>query len=149
VSRENVELVRSLQPTGSDLVEVFSAIEHEGASAELTDPFGEDFDVRFVSDMGDIEGRGPSGFLEAWRDWLTPYKSYRVDVEDIIDAGDEVLVLVRVKARTERDDVEVEHAPAALWSVRDGKITAVRFFLHRADALEAAGLSEELAEKTE
>ena len=149
MSGENVELVRSIQPTGTDLVEVFSAIDSEGVDPDLTDPFAEDFDVRFISDMGDIEGRGPSGFVEAWRDWLTPYKSYRVDVEEIIDAGEEVVVFVQVRARTERDDVEVEHAPAAIWSIRDGKITAVRFYLYRADALKAVGLTEELAKETE
>ena len=54
--------------------------------------------------------------------------------------GEEVVVLVHIRARTKRDAVEVEHSPAALFQVRDGKVRRTRFFLERELALEVAGL---------
>jgi ketosteroid isomerase-like protein len=81
--------------------------------------------------------------VEGWRDWLTPWASYRIDAEDFIDAGDEVVVFARIKARTARDGVLVEHSPAAVWTIREGKVAGIRFLLERSEALEAAGLSEQ------
>jgi ketosteroid isomerase-like protein len=86
----------------------------------------------------------------AWREWLTPWKSYRLDAERIIDAGEDVVVFARVEAQTERDGVAVQHSPAAIWKFRQGKIVAIHFYLDRAEALEAAGVStEEMAAKSE
>jgi ketosteroid isomerase-like protein len=85
---------------------------------------------------------GLQGFVDGWRDWLEPWESYYIEAEDFIDAGDQVVSLTRVLAQTTRDAVAVEHRPAAVWSLREGKIVRVRFFLDRGEALEAAGLSE-------
>jgi ketosteroid isomerase-like protein len=85
--------------------------------------------------------RGIEGLIEGWRDWLTPWESYRLEVEEFIDAGDQVLELVRVRARTSRHGVDVEHRPAAVWTVEDGVVVAVHFFLERPEAFGFAGLT--------
>jgi ketosteroid isomerase-like protein len=106
--------------------------------------FESDFDVEFISKVGSMQpaARGVEGLAEAWRDWLEPWESYYVEPEEFIDAGDEVVCLVRVRAQTTRDEVAVEHDSAAVWSVRENKIVRVRFYLEREQALEAAGLGE-------
>ena len=71
-----------------------------------------------------------------------PWESYYIEAEEFIDAGEEVVTLTRVLAQTTRDSVAVEHRPAAVWSLRQGKIVRVRFYLERDEALEAAGLRE-------
>jgi hypothetical protein len=38
--------------------------------------------------------------------------------------------------------VEIEHAPAAICTLADGKIGRLAFYLDRAEALEAVGLSD-------
>ena len=153
MSQANVELVKGLQPDGLDLVEAFSEGADSMMSEEQAALFTDDFEVRFSSDsIGEgwgFEGRGADGMNVVWREWLTPWASYRLDVEEFIDAGDAVVVFVRVEGRTARDDVLVHHAPAAIWRIRDGKVAGITFYLDRADALEAAGLSEELARKSE
>jgi ketosteroid isomerase-like protein len=147
VSAENVELVRSaFAAEGVDMVE---ALEHmtadgmEGVGID-TGPFAEDFEVEFLNDQpgGDItpQRRGVAGMQEGWANWLEAFESYVITPEDFVDAGDEVVVLVHVRARTERDGVEVEHSPAALFQVRDGKIQRTRFFLERRGAFEAVGM---------
>jgi ketosteroid isomerase-like protein len=46
--------------------------------------------------------------------------------------------MIRVKAQTVRDSVVVEHEPAGVWSIRDGKICRIRLYLDRDDALREA-----------
>ena len=84
--------------------------------------------------------RGIEGLIEGWRDWLTPWESYVITVEDFVEAGDNVVMLARIRARTSRDGVVLEHKPAAVWTVADGKVSAVTFFLERDEALEFAGI---------
>jgi ketosteroid isomerase-like protein len=59
-------------------------------------------------------------------------------VNEIIDAGDKVLQLVTVHARTSRDGVEIVHHPAAVWTIRDGAPVPVHFFLEQDLAREFA-----------
>jgi ketosteroid isomerase-like protein len=86
--------------------------------------------------------RGVEGLIEGWRDWLEPYSSYELEVEDLIDGGEAIVTLVHVQAITARDGVPVEHRPAAVWTVRDAKVVRVAFYLDRDHALEAAGLGD-------
>jgi ketosteroid isomerase-like protein len=140
MSQQNVELVRALQPSGgADLAEVFA--EDQSALAEemsaLVDPC---FECVFIGNESSgsptLSYRGPEGFIAGWREWLSPWESYRIDAEEFIDAGDEVVVLARVQARTRRGGVEMGHAPAAVWTVRDGRISKIEFYFERSQALE-------------
>jgi ketosteroid isomerase-like protein len=141
MSRENVELIRDLQPVGVDLVQLFGSDEaSDAAPFGAADVFEPDFEVRFIADHPGLpaaEYRGLDGFVAGWREWLEPWSSYWIDVDDIIDAGDDVLVLIRVRARTARDGVEMEHAPAGVWTIRDGKVSSLRLYLNREQAFAA------------
>ena len=146
MSQENVEIVQRVQVSGVDLVELFKASTPPDPSTTGIDvtAFDSDFETEFITRraLRPSVSRGLLGFAEGWRDWLEPWASYYIEAEDFIDAGDEVVSLTRVRAQTTRDAVAVEHRPGAVWSLRDGKITRVRFFLERDEALEAAGLRE-------
>jgi ketosteroid isomerase-like protein len=154
MSRENMELVKRIQPSGEDLVQFF-AKDAEGLISEADGArFDDDFEVRFISEQGmsgELDSSGAEGLGAMWREWLTPFKSYRLDVDEIIDAGRDVITFVRVEAQTERDGVVMRHAPASIWKFNDeGKIVALHFYLDRAEALEAAGLpSEAIAHESE
>jgi ketosteroid isomerase-like protein len=140
MSRQNVELVKSLEPSGVDLVERIEEADKGGSFLGLEPAsglFAEDFEVEWIA-AGSNEGlhhSGAGGMVEGWRDWLTPYESYRVETEDFLDAGDDVVVLVRVRAKTRRDGVVIEHSPASVWTIQDGKVVRIRFFLERDAAL--------------
>jgi ketosteroid isomerase-like protein len=147
MSEQNVEIVRWLQPpSGVDLVEVFVGGQFEQLPA-FADPRGL-FDPNLESSFiaGESAGsttlsyRGPRGFVEGWQEWLAAWDRYRLENEAFIDRGDEVLVLVRLRARTRRGGVEMEHAPAAVWTLDNGKVVRIRFYLDRREALKAVGL---------
>ena len=141
MSAENVELVRNgvfYRPL--DLVEVFM----DGRFADLFDPsiFDVQLEVAFAQPSGPpTEYAGMDGLIEGWRDWLTPWASYAVDVEDFLDAGEIVVALAVLRGETRRDRVTIEQQAAALATVVDGKIRRLEFHLDRRDALEAAGLA--------
>ena len=147
MSQQNVELVKTLQPTDVDLVELFVGNEagvQTALNAFPTAAFADDFSVQFIAaDALLLEYRGVEGMVEGWRDWLAAWASYRMVADDFIDAGDEVVVFARISGRTARDGVLVEHSPTAIWSIRDGKVVAIRLYLKREEALEAAGLSDQ------
>ena len=79
--------------------------------------------------------RGFDEYHEAWE---------RLDLrpEEIIDTGDELIVFVHEAARGRESGVVVETDTAMVSTLRDGLIVRVRGFMDRAEALEAAGLSE-------
>jgi ketosteroid isomerase-like protein len=85
---------------------------------------------------------GLQGYRDAWLDWLEPWESYRTEAEKVIDAGDDVLVLVRDHGRRAGMQAEVSMNAAAIWTVRDGKIVRATFFSDQERALEAVGLTE-------
>jgi ketosteroid isomerase-like protein len=145
MSEENVELVRGLQPTDVDLVELFRT---EAAAAALAagnvGAMSPDAEIEFVAaepGLANLQLRGVEGLVEGWRDWLEGWDSYVLQLEDLLDAGDQVVALVRIKGRTTRDGVEVEHSPAAVWAIEDGTVVGLTFYLVREQALAAAGLS--------
>jgi ketosteroid isomerase-like protein len=142
MSRENVEIVKRIWPGDIDMVDFVGAGAPFGADA--SDLLAADAEIVFLSGapgVPDLAFRGLDGFEEGWRDWLSPFASYVLDVQEVVGVGgDEVLVLTHVRARTHRDGVLVEHDPAAAVTVSDGKVVRVRFFLERSEALEALGL---------
>jgi len=83
---------------------------------------------------------GIEGFREMWLDWLEPWASYHVQVDEMIDVHDSVAVLVRDRARRHGMDVEVELISGSLWTFADGRIVRIQFFANRDELREAVGL---------
>jgi hypothetical protein len=87
-----------------------------------------------------IERRGVDGFLEAWRDWMEPFESFRVDLDDVVDSGPHLVTLVRQIGRPRGSATEMENPGAAVWTFEGERLVRVEFHLKREMALEAAGL---------
>ena len=60
----------------------------------------------------------------------------------MIDAGDQVLAVIREHEVGRASGVPVEATHLAVWTLADGKVTQLQMFDDRQQALEAAGLSE-------
>ena len=144
MSQENVDLIRGLQPAPEvDVARLF----RDDASAEMLlealAPFvTEDFACSGSTSIERVSGVGLDGLREVWLEWLEPWESYRAEIEDVVDAGDQAVVLVRNYGRRKGSDAEVPVRAAAVWTVRDGEIARADFYADRAEALEAVGLSE-------
>ena len=88
---------------------------------------------------------GPEGFRKNWLDWLAPWATYRTTIDELIDVGERVVLLLRDYGRRNDMETEVELIGASICTIRDGKIARWEDYGDRADALEAAGLAQEEA----
>lgn len=88
---------------------------------------------------------GHEGVREAWRDRLSAWGEVDFDVEELMEAGDRVVAVIRDRQVGRSSGVPVKSAHAAVWTLVDGKVTRLQVFDERQQAVEAAGLSERLA----
>jgi ketosteroid isomerase-like protein len=127
---ENVELVRNGVQAwiAGDMAAIF-ALWHE--EIEWTAP-PED------PDQVDVVGSAAAG--EAMAKWIATWEAYSYQLDDIIDAGHEVIQAGRqvMVAR----DAEVSSEIFFVWTIRERRAVRMRMFYHRDQALEAAGLRE-------
>jgi ketosteroid isomerase-like protein len=134
MSQRNVELVR-------EAFEAFDAGDWE-RTAQLTDP-----EVVMHGTVGGLsEGQVARGLaqiremfeaedLEAWEE-------RRLEQEELLDAGDEVVVLMREYRRGKGSGVELETETAVVVAVRDGRVVRIQGYMQREQALAAAGLEK-------
>jgi ketosteroid isomerase-like protein len=144
VSQENAEFVLRVQPRLEvDLVRLFR---DEDRWARFTRTAAPLYHSDFVS-AGAVLGvemtrAGLPGLREFWLDWLAPWATYRTEAQEAIDLGQRVLVLSRSFGRLEGSTHEVKEAPAAVWTVRDGKIARVEFYTSRDEARAGVRLAD-------
>jgi ketosteroid isomerase-like protein len=138
MSEENVELIRSVTEAWQR-GDQESTLEHVAEDVE--------WDATHVSDViPDIAGiyHGHEGVRTYWRRWLSAWRDLQFEIQDLMDAGDDVVMLVHNQRQWGRHSgIQFEVPPyAAVYTVHDGVITRVRWFMDQGEALEAAGLSE-------
>jgi ketosteroid isomerase-like protein len=142
VSGQNVELLEAMLP-GAD-IDIANLFRDERLFASTVEALGGLFhpDVESVPAWrgSGTTYSGIDGFREMWIDWLQPWATYHVQVDEMIEAGDSVVVLVRDRGRRHDMDVEVELISGSVWNFRDGKIARVEFYANREELREATGL---------
>jgi hypothetical protein len=140
MSQENVEIVRqSIEATNAFMSGELSS----KAYAETFDPQIEVlWHERAYPDFpGHLRGIAACiAFSEQYRDG---WDDLTAEPLELFDApGGRVLVLVRQSGRGPQSGVPIVIHFFELVTIREGKLRQVEYFRHRAEALEAAGLSE-------
>ena len=96
-----------------------------------------------LADFGDGIYRGHEGLRRWFGQWSEAWEIYRNDLEELLEGTDGRIASVTTqRGRGSASGAEVEIRQYAVWTIRGGKIVRVVWFLTRAEALEAAGLSE-------
>jgi len=140
LQHENVDLVRRLYLDGGPFALPMGP---EAERALLDHLFGEYYDeqleVLMPPDYPEGEQvyvgrRGMSKLIGGLRDSWT---KWRFEAERFIDAGERVIVLIRVVAEGGSSGIATERETAHLWTVRDGRLTSIQIHRDRAEALEA------------
>ena len=104
-----------------------------------------DSEAVFVIDPGSFVAgtyRGHEGIGDLLRLTAEVFDQFRYEVDDLVDAGDSVLVLGRIRARGVQSGATGAQHGALLFQLRDGRIVAYRSYLDRTEALAAVGLGE-------
>jgi ketosteroid isomerase-like protein len=91
-----------------------------------------------LPEPGPIRGRED---VIAWLErMLDAWEELSVHVEQVIDAGDRVVALVRLSGRGKGSGVPVRGGlDAHVWTLRDGKVVAGRWYQGTAEALRDVG----------
>jgi len=129
MSRENVEMVRR----GIESVETFWALLDEYVVWDLRPAPVVDLDPVYV---------GRDAVIEGSRHYWGTWEEYRLDAEEIIDAGASVVVVVHERMRGKGSGVPIDRHWAQIWTFYRGRIIRWEMFQDRDAALEAAGLRE-------
>jgi ketosteroid isomerase-like protein len=83
---------------------------------------------------------GHEGVREAWRESLAVWGEVDLEVEGLIDAGDQVLAVIREREIGRASGVPVEASHLAVWTLDGGKVGRMQVFDDRGAAERAAGL---------
>jgi ketosteroid isomerase-like protein len=109
--------------------------------AEVAEP---DFKVKMQAptELGGtaFEGRGPDGLRSVWEEWSGVFGSFRVELKQRLESGNDIVDVVRLIATTDTGGVAIEQDGAALWRIRNGKLARAEFFLDPEDGIRAAGI---------
>jgi ketosteroid isomerase-like protein len=127
MSEGNVELVRR----GIEDVDAFWAMLDEYVVWDLRAWPMLDLDSVYV---------GREAVIKASRHYWGTWDDYRVEIEELLDAGPSCVVVIRERGRGKGSGAPVEKWHPQLWTFRRGRIIRWESFQSRDDALEAAGL---------
>ena len=116
MSQENVEIVRR-----------YFAAYDSGALDAIAEFWHPDIEWRavegYIDDVGVI--RGPDGMRQYYGQWEETFDAIRPEIEELIEAGDQVVAVLRGGANKD-SDAEIDIRYAVVISVREGKIAGGR-----------------------
>ena len=130
MSRQNVELVQRgferYLATGEPPWDLF----HERVEVHDHD----------TPDQGDY--RGHDGFARWLEDWGAAWAEWRLEPDEFIDAGNSVVIFVRMHTKGRGSGIEAERQDALVYEIGHGMITRVDYYNDRKQALKAVDLAE-------
>lgn len=87
---------------------------------------------------------GHDGIRRFYGEVREVWEEFRWEPEALHDAGDQVVALLHSHGRGSGSGIEIDRDVAMVWTVREGRASALRFYLDQAEALKAAGLEDRL-----
>src|SRR5919201_3284636 len=89
-------------------------------------------------DQGDYVGHED---LTRWlEEWGAAWAEWSIEPEEFIDAGDSVVVLIRMKAEGRGSGIELDRQDALVYEIHRGLIKRIDYYNDRDEALKAVGL---------
>ena len=134
MSQENVETIQALYDA--------TAAGDTGAALARIDP---EIEINYrgvVPELKDRDLRGHAGVAELMTTITGEFSDFEAHPEEIIDGGEHVVVVVFQRGTGRVSGATVERLVGQVWTVREGRAVRWRIFTDKAEALEAAGLSE-------
>jgi ketosteroid isomerase-like protein len=129
MSQENIELVRR----GTQSVEAFWELLDDYVVWDMREYPIPDLDGVYV---------GRDAVIRASRHYWGTWDDYRLDAEELIDAGSSVVISVREHGRGKGSGAPFDERWAQVWTFHRGRIIRWELFPNMEAALKAAGLRE-------
>jgi ketosteroid isomerase-like protein len=133
MSQENVEIVRRLfESFNSEDIERIVEYMHPDLEVEISAAVSAEPDTY----------RGPDGIRRYFDSFQDVMDEIRFEPERLWESGESVVVDLLLTARGRQTSIPVEQRTTGIWTIRDGRVVAVRVYGSRAEAFAAAGLRE-------
>jgi len=137
VSQQDVEVVRNLFAGAATadkraLLEILPQLIEQACDPE----------IEWVEDPQRADSRtyrGHAGVRESFERWLEGFDEYSFEIEDVVDCGDNVLVISNEQARGAASGAAIRSRNYIVMTLRDGKLLRYREFYDELAAREAAG----------
>jgi len=133
MSQENIKRIRA----------GFEAFNRTG---EITiDHLAPDFELHQASSIVDTAGvfRGPDAFRDMLQELRGAFEELSFEAEEFMEApGGDIVVFIHARGRGRGSGVEIDNHIGQVWTFRNDKAVRMVAYEERAQALEAAGLSE-------
>ena len=123
---------------------VFDSINRADIDGAL-EAAADDFEVDWSNSIGPAKGiyRGKEQVRKVWTSFVEAFDVFRWDAEEIIEVDESRVIAVNhVRMRGRGSGIEVDAVGAQLWTIREGIGRSIKLYQSKAEALEAAGLSE-------
>ncbi|MEA2208185.1 MAG: hypothetical protein QOF54_662 [Solirubrobacteraceae bacterium] len=91
-------------------------------------------------DQGDY--RGHEGLTRWLEEWGAAWAEWSIEPVEFIDAGDSVVIFIRMRAQGRGSGIEVDRPDALVYEIRDGIIRRIDYYNDRSEALKAVGAAE-------
>jgi ketosteroid isomerase-like protein len=149
MSREDVELVmRVYDANGPFWLPLPASEEGELLDRLFAELYDEQIEIRMPADYPEgaqvlVGRRGMVDVIALLRDSWT---SWQFEAEHFVDAGECVIVFIKVVAEGEHSGLPAVQETAHVWTVRNGRLASIQIYRDRAQALEATGVSDSSAE---
>jgi ketosteroid isomerase-like protein len=133
MSQENLELVRHIfEVFNTEDIDQIVTLIHSELVVEIASEVSAEPDT--------YEGEeGMRRYFSSFRDVM---EEIRFEPERLWDAGESVVVALRLTAKGRQTAIAVEQRSAGVWTFRDGKVISVRAYASPTEALLAAGVAE-------
>ncbi len=143
MSQENVDLIRGMW-------EPFKGVDNPAidwdneAIREVTERFwSPEIELRWSRRAPEARVyQGRDGVIQAFREWVEPFREYYIEPLDFIEQEDRVIIPQRHRGIGSTSGVSVEDEFTHVYEVRDQMITRVDEYDTLKKALEAVRLSE-------
>jgi len=85
---------------------------------------------------------GVEGAMRFNAEWAAAWDDWELEVEDYLDAGERVVVILNQRGRSKATGIPVDMRFAQVWTLRDGQGIRMQMYASVEEALEAVGLSD-------
>ena len=98
-----------------------------------------DFELDFSASRGPERGvyPGKDGMTRLWKRYWEAFESVSIEVEEMIDADDQVIAIVRARGRGRGSGIEIDARGPHVWSFREGKVIRFTLYQEVGEAIEA------------
>ena len=129
MSQENVETLRGAVASGP---------------AALLEILDEEVEWDYVGAFPEaVTYHGPQQVGQFLSEWASGFDDFGFEADEIVDAGDSVMVYLHQWGRGKDTGAEVDSRTWQVFTFRDGKVVHCRGYTTKGEALEAAGMSDQ------